>query len=155
MGLPVKKFFKLRKKCPLPTIHHYVLQTFFFLVLTNGQSWDVEDIRQGSLFALSMNDTDAFRFRVKSLKQLYGSHPMHVLQLSVLSKNYPLLCLVFFLPPQKFWAIVQCQYHVWKHKTIHLCLTSNEDSWIFDDATDSFLGIASCTFFEHLIHFFV
>ena len=55
---------------------------------------------------------------------------------------------------QKLGVIVQCHFQ-WKHKTIYLCVTSEEDTQMFDDPANSYPGIAPCTSYEQLIHFLV
>ena len=110
-----------------------------------------------SLLAFCVNDGDgdAFCLHIRSTKHFYSSHSTLVLQFSGLLKGYPLLCFVFLLPLQEFCNIFQCQFHAWKHITIHLCVTLNEKVRMLEDPANSYPRIVLHAYFEQLIHFLV
>ena len=82
---------------------------------------------------------------------MHGSHLTNALQLSNSSKDYNLLCSVFFLPLQEFCDIFH--YHAWKCKTIYSCFIPNEGARMTDNSANIYPEIALCKYFEQLVHF--
>lgn len=57
-----------------------------------------------------------------------------------LLKNYPLLCIIFLLPLQKFCNVIQCPYHAWKYKMMNWCTNFGENASILANFLDSYMG---------------
>lgn len=55
-----------------------------------------------------------------------------------LLKNYPLLCIIFLLPLQKFCNIIQCLYHAWKYKMMNRCTNFGGNAPILANFLDSY-----------------